>query len=101
MTIWNTRQGRNDRDRVGQSKRIWGAGQARDLGGRAAEIMSFEHFLEGLKRRWWPDIGRQAIPDQRCSCVECKRAEFSFGGWLYQEIWAGRTKLSSWFVVAQ
>ena len=26
MTIWNTRQGRNDRVRVGQSKRIWGAG---------------------------------------------------------------------------
>ena len=24
---------------------------ARDLGGRAAEIMSFEHFLEGLKGR--------------------------------------------------
>ena len=23
----------------------------RDLGGRAAELMSFEHFLEGLKRR--------------------------------------------------
>ena len=20
------------------------------------------------------------------SCVKCKRAEFSFGGWLYQEI---------------
>ena len=63
--------------------------------------MSFEHFLEGLKRRWWPDIGWQAIPDQRCSCVKCKRAEFSFGGWLYQEVWAGRTKLSSWFVMAQ
>ena len=63
--------------------------------------MSFEHFLEGLKRRWWPDIGWQAIPNQRCSCVKCKRAEFSFGGWLYQEIWAGQTKLSSWFVMAQ
>ena len=25
MTIWNTRQGHNDRVRVGQSKRIWGA----------------------------------------------------------------------------
>ena len=100
MTIWNTCQGHNDRVRVGQSKRIWGAGLARDLGGRAAEIISFEHFLEGLKGCWWPDIGWQAIPDQRCSGVKCKRAKFSFGGWLYQEIWAGRTKLSSWFVVA-
>ena len=80
MTIWNTRQGRNARVRVGQSKRIWGAGLARDLDGRAAEIMSFEHFLEGLKRRWSPDIGWQAIPDQRCSGVKCKRAEFSLSG---------------------
>ena len=85
MTIWNTRQGHNDRVRVGQSKRIWGAGL----------------FLEGLKGRWWPDIGWQAIPDQRCSGVKCKRAKFSFRGWLYQGIWTGRTKLSSWFVVAQ
>ena len=100
-TILNTRQGHNDRVREGQSKRIWGAGLARDLCRRAAEILSFEHFLEGLKRRWWPDIGWQVIPDQRCSGVKCKRAEFSFGGWLYQEIWAGRMKLSSWFVVAQ
>ena len=45
----NTHQGHNDRVRVGQSKRIRGAGLARDLGRRAAEIISFEHFLENLK----------------------------------------------------
>ena len=77
MTIWNTRQGHNDRVRVGQSKRIWGAGLPRDLGGRAAEIMSFEHFLEGLKRRRWPDIGWQAIPNQWCRIVRLATSSYS------------------------
>ena len=52
-----------------------------------------------LKGRWWPDIGWKAIPDQWCSGVKCKRAEFSFWVWLYEEIWTGWTKLLSGLVV--
>ena len=77
-----------------QPKRIWGAGLASDRGGRAAEIMGFEHFLEGLKGRWWPDLGWQAIPDQGCSSVKCKRVKFNFSGWLFEEI---RTNMCYWF----
>ena len=72
------------RSRWAQPKWIRGAGLVRDLGGMAAEIISFEHFLESLKGRWWPDISWQAIPDQGCSGVKCERAKFSFWGWLYE-----------------
>ena len=33
--------------------------------------------------------------------MKCERAKFSFGGWLYEEIRTGRTKLSSGLVVVQ
>ena len=95
-TIWNTRQGRDDRVRVGPAEmnlrrrtgtwpRWEGCGNNKFFSWKFSWAFSFvsfffsifflEHFLESLKGRWWPDIGWQAIPDQGCSGVKCKRGD--------------------------